>query len=361
MNLIQRNKSYLVTIFFELSILVLSFLVYRLASETMTEFGFSEYTLSRRTVSLLQPLLMMGLGVAVPRYISYYPKRESILVTSILLLLFAAIFIFSILLINQNFFAKVFFGDTVYSDYLFPLFLLLLGYCLHALVFGFLRGKHSVYMPNIIQFINIGLLPIAVILFFSTVKEILFVNGSILIFNSLSLALFYKLKNKISLNKKTFYSDSITLLKYGLPRILGDFSLLFLITMPTYLILYIQKDMLVSGDVAYSLTLLNLVGAAFGPLGLILVPEISNYMNKQEYAEIKKRFYNFMFIALGITLIGFVTYWTLSETILKLLLGEDYRENINTVSRLILKASFGYALYIVLRNFLDAIRVKALN
>jgi O-antigen/teichoic acid export membrane protein len=358
---IQRNKSYVITVTVEFTILILSFLVYRLASENMTDFGFSEYTLSRRTVSLIQPLLMLGLGVGVPRYVSLYPKRKSILMTAIVLLFSGAAVLAAILLLNPNYFAHLFFGKAEYSAYIFPLFLLILGYCFHALLFGFLRGKHSVYLPNLIQFINIGILPIAVILFTSDVKLILYINGAVLILNSLILSIYLKFKNNIKLRLQLFLDDAKTLLKYGLPRVLGDFSLLLLITTPTYLVLYIQDDILISGDVAYSITLLNLVGAAFGPLGLVLLPEIANFLNKKNFKEIEKRFLNFILISMGMTLVGYLIYLKFSEEILKLLLGADYRSSINDLSLILLKGSFGYALYIVLRSFLDAIQVRATN
>jgi O-antigen/teichoic acid export membrane protein len=228
-------------------------------------------------------------------------------------------------------------------------------------LFGFLRGKHSVYLPNLIQFINIGILPIAVILFTSDVKLILYINGAVLILNSLILSIYLKFKNNIKLRLQLFLDDAKTLLKYGLPRVLGDFSLLLLITTPTYLVLYIQDDILISGDVAYSITLLNLVGAAFGPLGLVLLPEIANFLNKKNFKEIEKRFLNFILISMGMTLVGYLIYLKFSEEILKLLLGADYRSSINDLSLILLKGSFGYALYIVLRSFLDAIQVRATN
>jgi len=70
-----KYKNYVITFGTEIFILILSFVIFRIANERMSDISFSEYTLSRRNISFLQPLLMIGLGVAVPRYVSIYLKE----------------------------------------------------------------------------------------------------------------------------------------------------------------------------------------------------------------------------------------------------------------------------------------------
>lgn len=339
----------------------MSFFVYRLANEMMSDVGFSEYNLARRSVSLFQPLLMIGLGVAVPRYISMFPLKKSFLMGAAILLGISAILLGSIFFLFDSYFAQLLLGDSSYSNYIMPLFSLLFGICFHALVFGYLRGKQYVYYPNILQFFNIGVLPIAVILYAKDVRAVLLINGLVLITTSLTLFLRIVLKNQTVYSKKEFIEDCKILLKYGLPRVLGDFSLLLLITAPAYLILYIQDDILISGDIAYSFTLLNLVGAAFGPLGMVMIPEIASLMSKGENKLIEQRFFVFLIIGLIATSFGFTIFYFFNDFILQIILGADYRPSIAHVSVIILKGSFGYALFIILRNFLDAIKVKAIN
>ena len=361
MKFILKHKNYLITFSIEFIILILSFLVYRIANQNMTEHGFSEYTLSRRGVSFLLPLFMIGLGVAVPRYTSIYPKHNSFFTTGLTLITLACFTFISIILFKQEYFATLFFGDQKYSNYIFPLVLLLFGYCVHAILYGFLRGKHNVYFSNILQLVNRGLLPIVVVLYTNNIIILLYVNGLILIFNCFILSFFILKKYPVSLKLNKFIVDTKTLLTYGLPRVLGDFSLLILLTAPTYLILYLQNDILISGDVAYSITLLNLIAAAFGPLGLVLLPEIAHFMSQKRIDLIKKRFYIFISISMVLTVIGYAIYYYFSNQILTLLLGNNFRTSINSLSHIILIGCFGYTLYIILRSFLDAIKVKATN
>ena len=51
-------------------------LVYKLAARDFGKEGFSEYAVARRTVSLLYPVALMGLGVALPRFLGYASGRE---------------------------------------------------------------------------------------------------------------------------------------------------------------------------------------------------------------------------------------------------------------------------------------------
>ncbi len=328
----------------------------------MTDIAFSEYTLSRRNISFLQPLLMIGLGVAVPRYVSIHPKRDSFLPASLILMTIVSLFFLLVLTLGRGFFSDLFFGDVVdYQNYILPLCILLIGYGYHAILYGYLRGKKEVYFSNLIQLVNIGLLPISVLLCTQNVQQLLLLNGVLLLASCLIFGLYVFIKRQIQLDFQSCWEDAKLMLNFGLPRILGDFALLAMLTFPTYIVLSLQKNVLTGGDVAYSITLLNLVGAAFGPLSLVLLPEIGGFLAEKRIDLIKKRFYVFVLSGIILTLIGYLTFYFFHEFILNLLLGKDHRNEIFEIAQIVLLGSFGYVLYIILRSFLDAIHVKAKN
>jgi len=136
---------------------------------------------------------------------------------------------------------------------------------------------------------------------------------------------------------------------------------LALLTIPAYVVLYLQHNLSAGGDIAYAITLFNLVGAAFGPISLVLLPEISKFLVESRIDLISKRFYFFVFSSLLLTVAGYLIFILFHESILNLLLGKNYRHEIFEIARVILLGSFGYVIYIVLRSFLDAIHVKAKN
>ena len=327
----------------------------------MTDIAFSEYTLSRRNISFLQPLLMIGLGVAVPRYVSIHPKRDSFLPASLILMTIVSLLFLLVLTLGSRFFSNLFFGDFKYQNYILPLCILLIGYGFHAILYGYLRGKKEVYFSNLIQLVNIGLLPISVLLYTQNVQQLLLLNGLFLLVSCLIFGLYVFIKRQIKLDIQSCWEDAKLMLNFGLPRILGDFALLAMLTFPTYIVLSLQKNVLTGGDVAYSITLLNLVGAAFGPLSLVLLPEIGGFLAEKRIDLIKKRFYVFVLSGIILTLIGYLTFYFFHEVILNLLLGIDHRQEIFEIAQIVLLGSFGYVLYIILRSFLDAIHVQAKN
>ena len=361
MSFFSKYKNYIITFGTEIFILFLSFVIFRVANERMTDIAFSEYTLSRRNISFLQPLLMIGLGVAVPRYVSIHPKRDSFLPASLILMSIVSLLFLLVLTLGSGLFSNLFFGDETYQNYILPLCILLIGYGYHAILYGYLRGKKEVYFSNLIQLVNIGFMPISVLLYTQNVQQLLLLNGVFLLVSCLIFGLYVFIKRQIQLDFQSCWEDAKLMLNFGLPRILGDFALLAILTFPTYIVLSLQKNVLAGGDVAYSITLLNLVGAAFGPLSLVLLPEIGGFLAEKRIDLIKKRFYVFVLSGIILTLIGYLTFYFFHEFILNLLLGKDHRNEIFDIAQVVLLGSFGYVLYIILRSFLDAIHVKAKN
>lgn len=361
MKVTSQYKNYIVTFGIEFLILLLGFVVFRIANETMTDIGFSEYTLSRRNISFLQPLLMVGLGVAVPRFVSIYPNRITFLPSSLVLMgIISCVFLLISLSANHTL-AHIFFGNSSYASYILPIVLQLSGYGFHGIVYGFLRGKKEIYYSNFIQLLNIGVIPVIVLLNTRDVKSLLYWNSILVYIIFFAFTAFIFKKHKIYLNKVAFKEDAIILLKYGIPRVLGDFALLALLTFPTYIVLNVQKDLILAGDVAYSITLFNLVGAVFGPLCLVLLPEIAGFMSEKRTDLIQKRFNVFVVGSLLLTFLGYLFFFMFHEFILTILLGKNHRKELFEIASIVLIGSFGYVLYIVLRSFLDAIHVKAKN
>lgn len=359
--MIKKYKNYVVTFGTEITIMVLGFLVFRIANQQFDEYGFSEYSILRRTVSFLLPLMMVGLGVSIPRYISLEPKRNSYFFSGLIGIVISGTLLLTALGIGRSFFSEIFFGDEKYSSFIFPMGILLMTYGLHAIIYGFLRGKLNIYLANFVQFINVGVIPLTVLFLSDSVLDLIYLNTIALFVScAIVIGIIFK-KYDILVKKKLAKEDSKVLLRYGLPRVLGDFALLAILTLPTYIVLEIQGDILVGGDVAYCMTLLNLVGAAFSPISLVLLPEIASFITQKRQDLIQKRFKIFVIVGLSLTTVGYLLFYFFTEFFLQILLGSNFRPNLIEYSRIVLLSSFGYGLYIILRSFLDAIHVRATN
>src|SRR6266851_1795919 len=59
----------------EFTVLACQLLTYKLAAHFLGKTGFAEYAVARRTISILYPIVLLGLGVGLPRYVAIAAGR----------------------------------------------------------------------------------------------------------------------------------------------------------------------------------------------------------------------------------------------------------------------------------------------
>jgi len=151
------------------------------------------------------------------------------------------------------------------------------------------------------------------------------------------------------------------LLIYGALRVPGDFVLAGFLAFPAYFTAHMVKDDLeTAGYVAFSMSLLNMVGAAFGPICLILLPKASIIIKNKDFSLLKDQIAKITYWTFGLTLIGVIVIELFANQIINIYLGKESVTLIYSI-RVTFIASFGYTIYISLRSILDAYYVKAVN
>lgn len=356
----KKYKKYIFTFLTEILILLLGIGIYKLVSEKFSDTQFTEYNLFRRSMSLFQPIVMVGLGVAIPKFVSRYANRNSILSSSFILLLTSVFILGLLFFLNREYVAYLLFGSTTYKDFVTILILTLLGAGLHSIIYGFLRGKFLYGWANTIQLVNIGIVPVIAVVLLDDLNTVFFYTALawivISFFTFMILMSVYKHKIELFRIKLDFNR----LIRFGLPRIPGDFALLLLISVPSFLVLHIYNDFILSGYVAFGTTLLNLVGAAFGPIGLILLPETNRYIKNKEIHKLNSLVKRILVLTVVITVFGILIFYLYSGFFTELLVSHT-DNNLIISCRLMLLGSVGYALYLNLRSILDAFYFKPIN
>lgn len=304
---------------------------------------------------------MMGLGVAIPRFSSLNTEKKTYFLSGIVLILFFSLLLMLILNLGAPLFSELFFGEVKYVRFIFPLTLLLIGFGVHAILYGFLRGRQTIYLANIIQLINVGIIPVLVFFLADDVEDLIYWNSLLMLLVCLLAGILVVRRFPSDWKIADLKTDAKELLRYGLPRVPGDFALLALLTLPTYLSLQINHDIVLAGEIAYSITLLNMAGAAFGPISLVLLPEIARFLTEKNTGQIRKRFRVFVALSLGLTTFGYLIFYFFNELVFRILLGNKVSSNIDDICIIMLLSVFGYSLFVVLRSFLDAIKVTAVN
>ncbi|CAN5411686.1 hypothetical protein BH09BAC5_BH09BAC5_07150 [soil metagenome] len=362
----RLNADYVLTFFAEFLVLLAGVLVYKLAAKDLGEQGFSQYALCRRTISFIQPLLIIGLGVAIPRYIAMamaertYKKPGNYFIGGVLLMTIVALPILISMLIFSKQFSFLLFGDRSF-EYLMPYLVIMLGgMLLHSICYGYFRGKVMMVHANIFQIINLGIVPLLVFYFFSTLTGVLLFTGIIWFSTGIITVLLFILPG-LEWTKKELLESVKELWIYGIQRVPGDFALAGFLALPAYFAAHMIDDNLkTAGNVAFGMSMLNLGGAAFGPICLMLLPKASEVIVKKDFVLLKKLTNRITFWTIGLTVFGLIVAELFTEPIIKIYLGESFTELVFIV-RIILLASIGYTLYISLRSILDAYYVKAIN
>ena len=135
---LRAHHEYVVTLITELLIVLSQLFVYRTAAHLFGTTGFSEVALARRSVNLIQPIVLLGLTVALPRYIAFASGRGETLAIKrffgatlrcmLISLLLALVLIFTF----RNWVAFLLFGSSAYQFLVPPIMLMLAGVVLHG-------------------------------------------------------------------------------------------------------------------------------------------------------------------------------------------------------------------------------------
>ena len=355
------KKDYILTFITEFTILGSNLFAYRLAANILGKEGFSEYALVRRTISFLLPALILGMGVAIPRYIGYsysnFKKANTYFIAGFIIL-FSVILIFSLLInLFQKNVAFLFFGDSKYYYLIFPINVMLIGLIFHSLCYGYFRGNLSMIKANFLQLINMGIVPFLVFFLKDNLKEIILLNGLIIILVSF-IFLTMILKN-ITFERNEIYTNLKELMAYGIQRVPGDFGLSGLFSLPSTITAHIS-GITIAGYVAFGTSLLNMVGAGFAPLGLILLPKASQLVANKDFKILKTYVIKILKITFILTVLGIAFFEIFADKIILIYL-DTLNSDLLIIIRIIIIASIDYTIYVAMRSIIDAYYVRAMN
>ena len=348
-------KVYLPTFLTEFVVMAGQVVVYKMAAVYLGKQGFSEYALARRTVSLIFPIPMLGLAVGLPRYIGFSDGRGDregcarYYGATLYCVGGAAAICMLLLNVFAGQFGFLFFGDPSYGRLAFPLSVMILGLCLHTVICGYFRGRTQLNHANLLQFINLAIVPILAFYLFRRSLAGTLTGLGVIWTGIAAVALWLTPFHAIAQNN---WKEIQTLLRYGLQRVPGDFILMALFTLPAVLIAHLW-NVQEAGFVAFATTVLSMIGAIFAPAGLVLLPKATFLF--AEGSRLKLR--DHLRLLVKITVIGsfviMLVTWVWIPALIRLYLGPGYEQVVSVVRFLVL-GSVPYSLYLLLRIVIDA-------
>jgi O-antigen/teichoic acid export membrane protein/predicted O-methyltransferase YrrM len=348
-----------VTTFVTEVLVIASILVtFRLVAVRMGVAAFGEYALSRRTFSLLSPLVVVGLDVAIARYVAHAISKRSdraagYAATAVLIMAVTVGLASAVLLLFPGFFAGLLFGSTAYSGLIRTLPVLLAGSGLHVIAYGNLRGRSQIQRANVLMALNQAAVPVAAVYLSGDVTETLTLIGA----GWMVISTVYLVMSRLSLAGSV--EQSRELLRFGLPRVPGDFLQLALFALPGILVAHLV-DVRTAGIVAFGIAALGMVGTALTPISFVLLPTVTGLFARGWVEQVRQRVVEVLRLAIPVLLLGTAVLEFFAKPIVADYLGSQFASGADVV-RLIMIAALPWGLYMTLKSVIDARYVLPIN
>lgn len=349
-----------VTTFVAEALVVVSYLAaFRLVALFLGTTGFGEYSLSRRTLSLLLPLVVLGVDVGVARYVSYAEANKSggssaYPPAALAMLAASAGLISVVLLAFHDFWAQVFFGSPTYAGLVMAVPVLIVGGGLQVIAYSYLRGLARIQWANLFYVLNYAVVPVAAIVIFRNSVELMLVGlgagwmaTSVVALSRLPLN-FHELKARIG-----------ELARFGVPRIPGDFIAMVLFAMPGILVAH-SADIRVAGIVAFGIAALGMIGTALTPVSFVLLPFASRMFAAGSVKQLRTEMAEVVGITMAGTLVVVVIAEVFAGQIVNAYLGPGFAAGAD-ILRLTMVGALPWGVYVTLRSVIDARHVRPVN
>ncbi len=352
----------------ELLVTISGILILKLAASLLGPVGFGEYSLSRRAVGLLYLPLVMGLGIAAPRYIAIARAgamegfTESAFATAALTAGLLPPFAIALLLnVAPGFGATLLFGRAELAYLVPPATLALAGIALHSMVYAVYRGRSEMRFANVLQIIDLAIVPpLAFAISKPDAASVLTMTGlAWILVSTIGLLHILFLERAAWGGFARMRQHLAMLLRFGLPRVPGEFALVGLFAIPS-LIAVRAHGIVEAGQFSAALSVLTMAAGAFAPVGLVVLPRASAQAATGDYAGLRKLVLQILIGGILLATLGVVIGELLIPVFIRWYFGAAFVPAI-PYFRAVLLGTIPYAVYILMRSILDALDVKALN
>jgi O-antigen/teichoic acid export membrane protein len=352
----------------EIMVTISGILLLKFAASLLGPTGFGEYALSRRAVGLLYLPLVMGLGVAAPRYIAIARAgamsefSEGAFATATLTVgLLPAFAVVLLLNLAPSLASIALFGTTTLAPLVPPATIALAGIALHSMVYAVYRGRSEMGFANTMQLINLGLVPLTAFRVSQHTAAAVLTTTGIAWLAVSGIALLHVLyrERKDWRGLATMKQHLGVLLRFGLPRVPGEFALVGLFAIPSLLAVRSQ-GVIAAGQFSAALSILTTAAGAFAPVGLVILPRASAQAAIGDMAGLRRLVLRILGLGILLATIGVVVGELLIPPFVTWYFGAAFVPAI-PIFRTALLGAIPYAVYILMRSILDALDVKAVN
>jgi O-antigen/teichoic acid export membrane protein len=363
----QLARDHIMTLGTEFSVTVASFLLLKLAAAYAGPAGFGEFVLGRRLISFVQLPALCGMALALSRSVAM--ARGSGRGAAEWMYLDAALAVTMVtsavagaaLLFGGRIVATAAMGGAALTPLAHALAPCVAGLILHCIAYALLRGRQAMVPANILQGVNIGVVPLAVFAVPGlSIPEILCWTGvAQIVVSSTALAVLRARGPRIAPLRDVWNHAAVELLRYGTPRVPGEFMLGALSALPVAVAAH-YGGAVEAGRIGLGMTILTLFTSTFAPLGQVMLPSISRRVAAGDTVGLARGIWLLAAACAGLTAIGVFGVELIAPWLLPAVFGPAFAAAV-VPARIIILGAVPHVLYVVLRNVLDAIHAAPLN
>ena len=356
------KKDFLVTFITEFCVILCVLATYKLADSFFGQKGFTDYSIVRRVIAMIQPVFLIGMHITIPRQIAFYvnesrQKSSEIFLSAVIILFSISLFTSLVLLLFKKQFAILLFDNISYVKFITPLMLMLAGMTFHSAVYGYYRGMGLMNKANLMQIIMLGVIPLLSIYSAAGVAPFLVITGVLWIIFSLIFLLTIIIGLKFSFS--SVIKNIRSTLGHGIQRFPADLGIAALLSMPVVFFTH-AFGTTESGYLAFSISLLSMTGAALKPIGLVMLPHATLLVATKQYSELNSKIKKMIVYFLLLSAVVIIGYELLSPVLLSVFLGRTGTELV-FISRIVMAAAAGYMFYVFFRSIIDAADYRSYN
>ncbi len=337
--------------------MIATFAVIGLLARFFSSSGVGEFMLIRRSLYFLQPVILLGITVAVPRYLPMHPdpvERTHISAIGFWVVTIASLAAALVLFIQRPVFAQWIFGDTGQTPLVASLAVMSVAFGLHSYAYSYYRGLMHIRKANVLDAVNLALVPMVAVLLcarWDVAAVVLAIAVAMLAFTVLYCGdLWRKVIQSLRLGGDRAIARS--LLTYGLPRIPGDLALAGLLFGAPLLLAH-AADLHQVGRFSIAQTVLMLPGAALAPLSILLLPYVSARRADGDRQTIQRQAALLFHGLLDLSVFFALQMVAMADVVVVMWVGEGLADATPLVRLIMLAVPF-YTIYFVFRSILDA-------
>ena len=359
-------KQILLTIFSGLGVILGIVLLNGIISRQYGIDSLGEYLLLRRIVSALIPLALFGIAIGIPRNMGI-AKDDPVIQTQIVMggLQLFAWFGVPVIIVSGLFFILFpsLLGSTADTENtVIPLIVLAGALALHQIAFAYFRGQSRLGWANLLQVVNIGLIPLTIVLFSTrgTVGELVLWHGilaGVIVIGVLLRPLILGLTLQKSIS--SMRQIRLKLLNYSLRRVGAVIGMVILLTLgPILMANFASKEELAYFSVGVQIN--RMFFSLFGPIGIVFLPKFAYEVSKGMTEGVNRGLSMIFQASTAIGLFAMVHLFYFAKPILENWLGEAAPDGVLIFRFFALSIPF-YLLFENARNPIDAYSKKGYN